>query len=154
MNALLRWMRDYFTSKNANILASTGVAFPFSCHLWQSFSDRRISWNNYSAPGISKDSFLLVFWFSLFKYASPPCHCFGLLFSLSSSKAANINVEDSWWDWTAGTKALKHQPSFLEAIFPISLLWIEDTHTSSFSRYTAGKCFKQAIAFKSFCSKI
>lgn len=61
MNALLRWMRDYFTSKNANILASTGVAFPFSCHLWQSFADRRISWNNYSAPGISKDSFLLGF---------------------------------------------------------------------------------------------
>lgn len=155
MNALLRWIWKCITSKNANIPASTGVAFqPFSFFVAKSFPIRIIFWNCYfaPAPGISKHSIWLVFCFSLFKYVFPPCHCFGFCFHCLLSKAANISVKDAWWDWTADTKALKHQPSFLEAIFPLSLLWVEDTDTSPFSRYTADKYFKQA--FKSFWSKI
>ena len=113
------------TSKTANIPAGTVVVFPLSFPLWQrgfltgAFCETiTLSLHLLSAK---THLFSLVSLFSLSLYTSPPCCCFGLLFSLSSSKAAIINVEKARWKQTAGTEAMKHQPSFLGAVFSRSL---------------------------------
>lgn len=66
------------------------------CFLTAAFSKKKFYF--VPVPGMSKDSFVfscflvLFFFFSFFSYDTP-CHCFGLLFALSSSKATIKNME-------------------------------------------------------------